>query len=48
MQAHRQDWDKIGDELLQLMSPWKDVNTSPAPDDAVEKHTKATAAAIDR
>lgn len=30
------------------MSPLKDVNTSLALDDAVEKHIKATAAAIDR
>lgn len=44
----RANWDKIGNEVLRQIGPWKDVKTRPALDDTVERLTEATATAVDR
>ena len=44
----RSDWDKINDEVLRKIGPWKELKTRPALDDAVERLTEATATAVDK
>ncbi|GAA3296697.1 hypothetical protein GCM10020218_080510 [Dactylosporangium vinaceum] len=44
----RADWARIGDEIVQQMSPWKDIRTRPTLDRVVQQLTSATAQAVDR
>jgi ribonuclease HI len=44
----RADWTKIGEEIIRLMGPWRDIKTRPSLDRIVEKLTSATAQAVDR
>ncbi|KAI2756346.1 hypothetical protein DTO006G1_7986 [Penicillium roqueforti] len=43
----RADWDKIAKEVLRQIGPWKEIQTRPALDEAVERLTEATATAVD-
>jgi hypothetical protein len=44
----RADWTRIGEEIVQQMSPWKDIRTRPTLDRVVQQLTSATAQAVDR
>jgi ribonuclease HI len=43
----RADWGKIGTEVLQRTSPWKDIKTRSALDQTVERLTEITASAVE-
>lgn len=44
----RAEWNKIGEEVVRRIGPWKEIKTRPALDEAVRKLIDATTAAIDR
>ena len=44
----RAEWNKIGEEVLRQIGPWKEIKTRPALDEMVQKLIEATNAAVDR
>jgi hypothetical protein len=44
----RAEWNKIGEEVVRQIGPWKEIKTRPALDETVQKLIETTTAAIDR
>ncbi|KAL2700577.1 hypothetical protein AAEP93_009100 [Penicillium crustosum] len=44
----RAEWNKIGEEVLRQIGPWKEIKTRPALDGMVQKLIEATTAAVNR
>ncbi|OQD89673.1 hypothetical protein PENANT_c002G08040 [Penicillium antarcticum] len=44
----RAEWNKIGEEVLRQIGPWKEIKTRPALDEMAQKVIEATTAAVYR